>query len=80
MCILAWVSLFLCEDSFQPSSRRLCNMSYVLWQVSMNETVATLFYLIDRVLINYEHNMIIEGINYNQLFYFVGVSHILKII
>jgi uncharacterized membrane protein YjfL (UPF0719 family) len=68
-----WGVLSLSEDVFDVSSRRLCNMSYVIWQVCLNLTDLILFYITDRLMPQYETNIVIEGINYNQLFYFFFV-------
>jgi len=76
---LFWVALFLSEDAFDEASRRLCNMTYVIWQVCLNLSCLVMFYLTDRVMVCYEYNMIIEAINYNQLFYFFFVSTTLSI-
>ena len=48
-------------------------MSYVIWEVCLNLTDLILFYLSDRIMVRYETNMVIEAINYNQLFYFFFV-------
>lgn len=69
-----WGALTLSEDAFDVASRRLCNMSYVIWQVCLNMTDLILFYITDRVMVRYEHNSVVEAINYNQLFYFFFVS------
>lgn len=65
------------EDAFAVASRRLCNLSYVIWQVCLNLTDLILFFLSDRVMPRYETNSVVEAINYNQLFYFFFVRSFL---
>jgi len=67
----------LSEDAFAVASRRLCNLSYVIWQVCLNLTDLILFFLSDRVMPRYETNSVVEAINYNQLFYFFFVRSFL---
>ena len=73
LCLLFWGALFLSEETFEEASRRLCNMSYVIWMVCLNLTDLIMFYVTDRIMIRYETNIVIEAINYNQLFYFFFV-------
>ena len=63
--MLFWSALYLSEDVFGVASRRLCNLSYVIWQVCLNLTDLILFFLSDRVMPRYENNCVIEAINYN---------------
>ncbi|TNV73141.1 hypothetical protein FGO68_gene4849 [Halteria grandinella] len=70
LCMMFWGAFFLSEDVFDKSSRRLCNMAYVIWMVCLNLTDLLLFYFTDRIMPRYETNLVIEAINYNQLFYF----------
>ena len=78
MCLLFWITLYLSEETFEVASRRLCNMTYVIWQVCLNLTDLILFYIVDRLLVTYEYNYMIEAINYNQLFYFFFVTSIVN--
>ncbi len=80
MCLLFWITLYLSEETFEVASRRLCNMTYVIWQVCLNLTDLILFYIVDRLLVTYEYNYMIEAINYNQLFYFFFVTSIVNYI
>lgn len=73
LCALFWAALFLSEDVFDVGSRRLCNMSYVIWQVCLNLSDLICFYVVDRVSPVYQTNLVVEAINYNQLFYFFFV-------
>lgn len=63
--MMFWGAFFLSEDVFDKSSRRLCNMAYVIWMVCLNLTDLLLFYFIDRIMPRYETNLVIEAINYN---------------
>ena len=49
-------------------------MSYVIWNVCLNLTDLILFYFVDRLTPVYQTNLVVEAINYNQLFYFFFVS------
>ena len=50
-------------------------MTYVIFQVCLSLTDLILFFIFDRLLVNYEYNYIVEAINYNQLFYFFFVTN-----
>jgi len=69
-----WGALYLSEEIFDLASRRLCNMTYVIFQVCLSLTDLILFFIFDRLLVTYEYNYIVEAINYNQLFYFFFVT------
>ena len=74
-----WGALYLSEETFDVASRRLCNMTYVIFQVCLSLTDLILFFIFDRLLVTYEYNYIVEAINYNQLFYFFFVTHSLPL-
>ena len=69
-CILC-VSYLLSKDVFGAPSRRLCNLPYVLYQVSLAHSFLLYLLIIDRILVKRPTNMVEVVINYAQLQYFV---------
>eukprot|EP00347_Sterkiella_histriomuscorum_P004320 403360893 len=72
--VLIWLCMTLSEDVFEPASRRLCNMTYVLWQVLLLQSLTLYCFVVDRILIHHEGNVLIDVINYNQLLFFCAAN------
>ena len=45
--VVLWCLLFVCEISVQPISRRLANLSYILWLMAHFSSVGLLFLMVD---------------------------------
>ena len=56
---------------FGSPSRRLCNLPYVLYHVSLINSFLLYLLVLDRVLVTRYSHMIEEIINYSQLAYFI---------
>ena len=59
------------KDVFGAPSRRLCNLPYVLYQVSLAHSFLLYLLVVDRILAERPTNMVEVVINYAQLQYFV---------
>lgn len=58
---------------FGVPSRRLCNMSYVLYQVFIMNSAFTAIFFAERITLDHSNpSMTIDAINMNQLCFFVG--------
>ena len=63
--VLFLVAGYFCEETFEESSRRLCNMAYVLWICTLMQPLYLFAFVADRLMISEEKNIIVEAITYN---------------
>ena len=76
--MIAYSLLFLLAselsyDVFDVPSRRLCNLSWVLYQLWILQSCHTVVYLSDRFLLEKQNrNIIVKAISLNQLWLFIG--------
>lgn len=64
----------LSEQTFDKASRRLANMSFVLWQATLFHYLNSAYYIFDRCMLYHESNIVVECIDYNQLLFFVFIN------
>lgn len=69
--VLLILSYLASKDTFGAPSRRLCNLPYTLYQISLVNSFLLLLLLMDRILVSRHRNMIESMINYGQLQFFV---------
>ncbi|KAG8189648.1 hypothetical protein JTE90_018497 [Oedothorax gibbosus] len=76
---IGWVLMYLCHHSIQPISRRMANLPYCIWVVSLTSLQIALHLCQELIIIilsrllknNYSDFLLWKAINYNGLFYFL---------
>ena len=71
--ILFLIASEISYEVFDVPSRRLCNLSWVMYQLWILQSTHTLVYILDRFLIDkFDKNIIVKAISLNQLWLFIG--------
>ena len=76
--LLAYILLFfiaseLCNEVFGPPSRRLCNISWVIFQSWVIIIFYTSFYFYERIMTyDLPYNLAIDSVSINQLIFFAS--------
>lgn len=70
-CVALWLGSELCYKSFDVPSRRLCNISWVLYESAIMMSGITMCHFFERMSVkDFVDNVVIKAININQLIYF----------
>jgi len=72
-----WVASEFSYGAFDVPSRRLCNISWVFYQIWILQTTFSIVYISDRFLVDQSNkNIVIQAVVFNQLILF-GASSLL---
>ncbi len=66
-----WAAALACAVLVQPISRRLVNMSYVLWSAAYNVMVVALLFAVDEFASMAATSRLLSAVNRNQLAFFI---------
>jgi hypothetical protein len=70
-CVALWLSSEMCYKAFDVPSRRLCNISWVLYESAIMMSGITMCHFFERMSVkDFVDNVVIKAININQLIYF----------
>lgn len=71
--VLFFIASELSYEIFDVPSRRLCNLSWVMYQLWILQSTHTVVYISDRFLLSkQDKNIIVKAISLNQLWLFIG--------